>query len=104
MAAKIKMGSIKTLATAMADNNDLTPQVNYGREVIEDPTLIGMDSEQPALPDEITALLIMAGATTRWNFNHWVVKNRKGIRSGVSASGTFEEWQSVLSNMAGDPA
>lgn len=99
--AKIKSGTIKTLAEVMAQNTDLAPQANWNRAVVGDPTASSLGSDAPVLDEPITALLIMAGAEARWAFNYWLITNRAGKRSGVSAAGDFEEWRTVLNDMAG---
>jgi hypothetical protein len=98
---KIAVGKKQTLAEVMAQNNDVGSQVNYDRPVIEEATPSSAGTAEPAVPDACTALLIMSGATARWNINHFLIISKSGKRSGVGATASFEEWRDVLNNLAG---
>jgi hypothetical protein len=98
---KIAVGTKKTLAEVMAQNNDMGSQQNFDRPFVEPATASSAGFAQPEIPPECSALLIMSGATAKWNINHFLVVSKTGKRSGVSAHADFEEWRDVLNNLAG---
>lgn len=104
MTSKIRKGTLtkQTLAQVMAGYDDLseTPNKNYDRPVILEATASSDPGSEPRVPDECTALLIMAGATAKWNMNYFLVM-KGDKRTGVSARGDFEEWRTALSTLAG---
>lgn len=102
---KISGGRKTTLFETMKGNSDLASTIiNPDAPVVLQPSASSAGTDIPVLEEWVTALLIMHGVKARWVFNYWLVSNKAGAESGISAKYTFDEVQSVLRDLAGRTA
>ena len=85
------------LITIMEHHEDLSysegPETLYVPEI----TPAGQGSVMPELDLGIQALIVVMGATVRWNWNFWLVKRRCDTTyMHLAASASFEAWQLLL--------
>ena len=101
---KISKGTRKTLQEAMRDNRDLTERSFKGGGGVAISTVSRVNGDQPPeIPENIQAMMIMAGVSATWVLNMWRVENAAGKKSGVSARNDFEEWRTVINSLAPSP-
>jgi hypothetical protein len=85
------------LITIMEHHEDLNysedPETLYVPEI----TPAGQGSVMPKLDLGVQALIVLMGATVRWNWNFWQLKRRCDTRYiHLAAFAPFEEWQLLL--------
>jgi hypothetical protein len=85
------------LITIMEHHEDLNysegPETLYVPEI----TPAGQGSVMPELDLGVQALIVIMGATVRWNWNFWQVKRRCDTAYiHVAAFASFDHWQLLL--------
>lgn len=97
----LEMARKKTLKETMAEDHALvTANQNWDAPVVLEPSPASRGTSVPVLPEWATAMMIMHGIKARWVINYWLVSNKYGAESGVSSRDNYDEWESVIKNMA----